>query len=69
MKSPLNRLNDRHFNKSPGELLPRGSKNVSPQNFEREYYECNFKEGEFIIPKDEWNHISEDGKLYIKRFT
>ncbi|CAI6353160.1 unnamed protein product [Macrosiphum euphorbiae] len=28
IKSPLKRLNDRHFNKSPGELLPRGSKNV-----------------------------------------
>lgn len=69
IKSPLKRLNDRHFNKNPGELLPRGSKNVSPQNIEGEYYECNFKEGEFIIPKDEWNYISEDGKLNIKRFA
>ncbi|KAL5236051.1 hypothetical protein ACI65C_003461 [Semiaphis heraclei] len=68
IKSPLKRLNDRHFNKSPGELLPHGSKNVSPLNIEGEYYECNFKEGEFIIPKDEWNHIFEDGKLNTKRY-
>ncbi|KAL5237076.1 hypothetical protein ACI65C_004486 [Semiaphis heraclei] len=68
IKSPLKRLNDRHFNKSPGELLPRGSKNVSPLNIKGEYYECNFKEGEFIIPKDEWNNIFEDGKLNTKRY-
>lgn len=69
IKSPLKRLNEKHFNKSPGELLPRGSKNVSPLNIEGKYYECNFKEGEFIIPKDEWNHIFEDGKLNTKRYT
>ncbi|XP_060859948.1 uncharacterized protein LOC132937136 [Metopolophium dirhodum] len=68
IKSPLKRLNDRHFNKSPGKLLPPGSKNVSPLNIKGEYYECNFKEGEFIIPKDEWNHIFEDGKLNTKRY-
>jgi len=39
---------------------------VSPLNIEGEYYECNFKEGEFIIPKDKWNHIFEDGKLNTK---
>jgi len=69
IKSPLKRLNDRHFNKSPGELLPQGSKNVSPLNIKGEYYECHFKEGEFIIPKDEWNHIFEDGTLNAKRYT
>ncbi|CAI6375859.1 unnamed protein product [Macrosiphum euphorbiae] len=69
IKTPLKRLNDRHFNKRPGELLPRGSKNVSPLNIKGEYYECNFKEGEFIIPKDEWNNIFEDGKLNTKRYT
>jgi len=67
IKSPLKRLNDRHFNKSPRELLPHGSKNVSPLNIEGKYYECNFKEEEFIIPKDEWNYIFEDGKLNKNR--
>jgi len=69
IKSPLKRLNNRHFNKSPGELLPQGSKNVSPLNIEGEYSKCNFKEGEFIIPKNEWHNIYEDGKLKTKRYT
>lgn len=66
IKSPLKRLNERNFNKSPGEILPINSQNVFPQTIEGEFSECKFKEGQFVIPLEEWQSIYNDKQLDCK---
>lgn len=66
VKSPLKRLNEKNFNKIPGEILPRHSQNIYPKHIEGKSYV--FIEGQFKVPGEEWHYIYENGKLNQKRY-
>ncbi|XP_050548027.1 uncharacterized protein LOC126909632 isoform X2 [Daktulosphaira vitifoliae] len=68
VKSPLKRLRERNLNICQEFGLPKGTINVSPKSLRSKYEACNFKEGVFFIPPEEWKQIYINGKLDIKTY-